>query len=85
MYVNTLTKIQHTVNSLISIFWFFDLPLKTPEIYSFTVALNFTNKLAEFSDSQGKTRPLKAFSIVRITRQCSLNKSANDSKALWEK
>ena len=32
MYVNTLIKVQHTSNSLVSIFWFFDLPLKTPEI-----------------------------------------------------
>ena len=33
-------------------FWFFDLPLQTPEINSVKGALNFINKLAEFSDWQ---------------------------------
>lgn len=63
MYVNTLIKVQHTSSSLISIFWFFDLPLKTPEINSLKVAFNFTNKLAEFSDWQGKISALSGLHV----------------------
>ena len=43
----------------------FDLPLKTPEVNSVKGALGLVNKLAEFSDWQGKEELCKAAARVK--------------------